>query len=349
MDKIIVTKKTSAIFLVIVLVTGTITLMHPSFMAGAQAQPYYGQDNNYDKKSDKKDVSVKNVKCNNVNVNVNGLELNTTTVPFLNNLLTSEGQDGYGDDSSYGSGSYGVGGQQSGYDKNNNNFKFVCINNNNNTVVVVNETTSEEPTTGTLRVIKQVTCTEEQLPNSISVQQAVTPCLVLEELVNENDFIIRVVGNFPVPSQFRGSPEGTDVTLGSGNYLVTEEFPPIPIDVLFPQFPNIFSISMFIIYSGDCTAATPMLSITATGAIESGELQTCNIENKFLIELRPQSAGLATSDINTDTSAFDINTAGNIAPSFSSQPTISQETEEDSSSALAKIEKLKQQWLDLLP
>jgi hypothetical protein len=51
---------------------------------------------------------------------------------------------------------------------------------------------------------------------------------------------------------------------------------------------------------------------------------------------------------NTGTSAFDINTAGGLSSSFSSPPTIAQGTEEDLS-ALEKIEKLKQQWLDLLP
>src|SRR5215213_11094902 len=125
------TTKISAVFLATVLLAGIIAVSSPSFMAGAQAEPYYGMDNNYDKKSNGKDVSVKSIKCNNVNVNVNGLELNGLP-PFLNNLLASDGQDGYGDASSYGSGSYGNVGQ-SGYD--NNSFKFVCINNNNNTVI----------------------------------------------------------------------------------------------------------------------------------------------------------------------------------------------------------------------
>jgi hypothetical protein len=60
-DKILSTKTTSAIFLAIVLVTGTISLSYPSFMiiGAAQAQPYYGidsygltdygNDNGYDK------------------------------------------------------------------------------------------------------------------------------------------------------------------------------------------------------------------------------------------------------------------------------------------------------------
>src|ERR671912_2294436 len=138
-------KETSAIFLAIVLVAGTITLFSPSFMTGAQAQEYYGgMENNYENhygkdtyksKDSNSSVNVKKIKCNNINVNVNGLELNTTSVPFLSNLLASEAQasgEGERGASSYGSGHSGSDGD----------FKFVCINNNNNTVVV-----EEEPPT----------------------------------------------------------------------------------------------------------------------------------------------------------------------------------------------------------
>jgi hypothetical protein len=145
LTKKLLIKRTSAIFLAIVLITGTIALSIPSFMIGtAQALPYYGQDNNYDKKSDAKNISVKSIKCNNVNVNVNGLELNGLP-PFLTGLASeaqatdNEGQYGASSYGSYGSG------EQSWYD--NNSFKFVCINNNNNTVVFVNETTTPEPLT----------------------------------------------------------------------------------------------------------------------------------------------------------------------------------------------------------
>jgi hypothetical protein len=47
----------------------------------AQAEPYYGMDNNHDK-SYGKHVNAKSVKCNNINVNVNGLELDIL-LPFL--------------------------------------------------------------------------------------------------------------------------------------------------------------------------------------------------------------------------------------------------------------------------
>jgi hypothetical protein len=82
-----VTTKISAAFLAIVLVTGTITLAFPSFIVGtaqASSDRERDRDNDDDKKSNGKDdiskstdnnVIVKEVKCNNINVNVNGLEL----------------------------------------------------------------------------------------------------------------------------------------------------------------------------------------------------------------------------------------------------------------------------------
>src|SRR5688500_6592457 len=102
-------------------------------MVGALAEPYYGMDS-YKKKSNAKDVSVKNVKCNNINVNVNGLELNTTEVPFLSDLLGSEA---HADEVQYGASSYGSGGRYAEKSRSGGDFKFVCINTNNNTVVVI--------------------------------------------------------------------------------------------------------------------------------------------------------------------------------------------------------------------
>jgi hypothetical protein len=71
LNKIISTKKISATFLAIVLIVGTIAMITPSFMTSAHA---IAMDNNNFKKSFGKDVSVKYVKCNNINVNVNGFE-----------------------------------------------------------------------------------------------------------------------------------------------------------------------------------------------------------------------------------------------------------------------------------
>jgi hypothetical protein len=94
----------------------------------------YGKDNSY-KSKDSNSVTVKKIKCNNINVNVNGLELNLTSVPFLSGLLGFEAQasdEGYSGASSYESGEGIYGDEKSGSDK---SFKFICINNNNNTVI----------------------------------------------------------------------------------------------------------------------------------------------------------------------------------------------------------------------
>ena len=121
----------SAVFLSAVLIAGTIAALFPSFMIGAQADPYYGMDKD-NKKVDKKQVSVSSLKCNNINVNVNGLTLDVFP-PFLGGGdIAAEAVEPSTDASSFaGSG---------GNDKSEfNDFRFICINNNNNTVVAAEE------------------------------------------------------------------------------------------------------------------------------------------------------------------------------------------------------------------
>ncbi|HJU58676.1 MAG TPA: hypothetical protein VJ583_02930, partial [Nitrososphaeraceae archaeon] len=74
-SKIVLTKITSAIFLAIVLVTGTIAISSQSlFMTEAQAQQYYnGMDNNNyykSKDSNSKSVNINKIKCINDNINI---------------------------------------------------------------------------------------------------------------------------------------------------------------------------------------------------------------------------------------------------------------------------------------
>jgi hypothetical protein len=125
LNKIISTKKISATFLAIVLIAGTIAMISPSFMTSAQA---FVMDNNNYKKSFGKDVSVKYVKCNNINVNVNGLEIDINDLPngFLGADAAETQASGFGS----GSGSGGSSNGPPGFD--NDGFVFVCINNNNN-------------------------------------------------------------------------------------------------------------------------------------------------------------------------------------------------------------------------
>jgi hypothetical protein len=143
LNKIVSIKDTNAIFLAIVLIVGTITLSSPSsFMKDVQAQrDYYGMDNNYKNNYEKDNNSyykskdnqiIKKINCNNIYVNVNGLEIDGLP-SALSGLAASETDEGERDVNFYEI--YGGNGeQQSGYD-NKNSFKFVCINNNNNTVI----------------------------------------------------------------------------------------------------------------------------------------------------------------------------------------------------------------------
>ncbi len=167
---------TSAIFLAIVLVAGTFAAMSPSsFITGvnAQAESYnydmndrysdyeqdYGMDN-YDKKSyndnyesdygkdrdydkSKKDtsnsVSIKKLKCNNINANLNSVDAN------FGSPIPSDGTEGGANGealSAQGAEAISANGLMNGANNGDrsfvdreNNFAFVCINNNNNTVV----------------------------------------------------------------------------------------------------------------------------------------------------------------------------------------------------------------------
>jgi hypothetical protein len=167
---------TSAIFLAIVLVAGTFAAMSPSsFITGvnAQAESYnydmndrysdyeqdYGMDN-YDKKSyndnyesdygkdrdydkSKKDtsnsVSIKKLKCNNINANLNNVDAN------FGSPIPSDGTEGGANGealSAQGAEAISANGLMNGANNGDrsfvdreNNFAFVCINNNNNTVV----------------------------------------------------------------------------------------------------------------------------------------------------------------------------------------------------------------------
>jgi hypothetical protein len=129
LSKIISAKKTNAVFLATVLVAGTIAASTPWFMFEAQAEPYYKMDN--DRKSDR-NVSVSSLKCNNINVNVNGLSLEVFP-PFLSDSgLAAEATEGNTDANSFADNGANGGSEI-------NDFRFICINNNNNTVITEEE------------------------------------------------------------------------------------------------------------------------------------------------------------------------------------------------------------------
>jgi DNA-binding beta-propeller fold protein YncE len=96
-------------------------------------------------KGDRKQVNVSSLKCNNINVNVNGLELDVFP-PFLkDDVMEADAAEPNSADNWY-SGT-------EGNDKSDfRNFKYVCINNNNNIVIATEE---PEPPIITLYVTNQ--------------------------------------------------------------------------------------------------------------------------------------------------------------------------------------------------
>src|SRR5829696_6118857 len=154
----------------------------------------YGKDRDSDKSKDSS-VNIKKVKCNNVNVNVNGLELNVLP-PVLSGLIESEAQasdEGERGASSYGSGNGGsYGGGQSSSD---GDFKFVCINNNNNTVVGVDE--DEDGVTPPPQPIED------------KCEECFNANATLAGIITD---LLEVPGAIPLSPQFEGVVIGADVT-----------------------------------------------------------------------------------------------------------------------------------------
>ncbi len=146
-------------------------------------------------------------------------------------------------------------------------------------VYVLNGTTAEscdleppEPN-ATLAVNKTVTCT----PNDTFPQSAAA-CEAILNSAPPSLFNITVTGNNPNPSEFHGSSVPVNVTLGAGDYEVTEEVP----FVIPPQAG--VSTTRTTNFAGNCTDVntTDSQSTEATGTIEAGESQICEISNHYI-------------------------------------------------------------------
>ncbi len=321
MNIIKLTKKSNALFFAALLLIGTIAASSPLFMLDAQAEPYYGMD------KDRKVVSVSSLKCNNINVNVNGLELEILP-SALSTLLTGEEADASAYSYGSGTGNYG-----SGQSSSENDFRFICINNNNNNNIVVEGREGGgnviEPT-ATLAVTKTVTCT----PND-TFPPAAAACQFIRSNVLPSSFNIVVTGNEPHHSEFAGSNDPVIVNLDAGNYEITEDVP-----LFVPPGGNL--ITRTTSFAEGCIDVDPNdpQSTEAAGTIEAGESQTCNISNDYRVSSGPLGGGLTTSNINT---------AGGLTASFSPSTIAQGIGNAPELTATEKIVKLKQQWMELLP
>jgi len=133
---------------------------------------------------DRKQVSVSSLKCNNINVNVNGLELDVFP-QFLGGGLAA---DGTSDASSF-AGNAANGGSEI------NDFRFICINNNNNTVVELPQSlTCEE----CFREFLTDAVTDAEIEQfSISLEELCV--LLVSEGISKEQFVSDLVAELGVP------------------------------------------------------------------------------------------------------------------------------------------------------
>jgi hypothetical protein len=222
-------------FLAIVLIIGTFAAISPSFMTGAQAflmddnyeqdygmdsyddkQSYGKEDNRYDKFKDSSNVIVKNIECNNINVNNNGFneaELNSLQ-PFLNGLASEEAQ-ALADEGEIGASSIvSDGGRPSGSDT---DFRVVCIYNNDNVVVEERGEESitklcEECFAANSRLQTAILNTLVGFDNIFSAPFIEPPNTGILIIGPGTDTIEQLCGMIEASSEFYGVPV-TDVTL----------------------------------------------------------------------------------------------------------------------------------------
>ena len=298
MRKIVSTTKINSGFLAIVLIVGTFAALSPSFMIGAHAQQYgmdkkynsyepdYGMNSHDNKQSYGKDSnnyyykskdSSRNVKCHNINANLNG-DIDIGASQALDALATDEAQADEGQtttsNSAFGNGER----NNNGYQHNDKDFRFVCINNNNN-----EQTNPPDNEDSNLVVNKAVSC--QRGDNSGQSAQA---CRLInsgdngQPLITPDDFTITITGNNPIPSQSDGSVIPVIVNLEVGGYQVSETADPS----LAQTITNIeqgsgTDLTQSVIFSGDCDA------MTGEGTIAEGDLQICSLENVFTATIIP--------------------------------------------------------------
>jgi hypothetical protein len=292
------TKKSNALFFAALLLVGTIAASSPLYMLGAQAEPYYGMD------KDRKVVSVSSLKCNNINVNVNGLELDILP-PALSTLLTGEADD---DLYSYGSGERNYGSESSGSET---DFRFICINNNNNNTVIEEEQIPPTPPTPpTPQTCEE--CFTTNL-NAIEISRLLSATVSFNTLKQLCDFI---------DENFQDAIQRQFISSYLLNAALSAGIPTDKINDILDCLEEIYGV----IFPRTIDRDSLLLRLTNSNSLGSS----------------------IAPNINTYTSAFDINTGG-MTPSFS-PPTIAQGVENSAGlTALEKITKLKQQWIELLP
>ena len=221
------------------MIVGTFAAISPSFITGVNAQQYgmdqkynsyqpeygmdsydeksYGkEDNSYDKSKDSSSAFVKNIECNNINVNNNGFnEVELNSLPTALRGLASEEAQALADEGEVSASSIvSDGGRPSGSDT---DFRVVCIYNNDNVVV---EERGEEPITklceecfaANSRLQTAILNTLVGFDNIFSAPFIEPPNTGILIIGPGTDTIEQLCGMIEASSEFYGVPV-TDVTL----------------------------------------------------------------------------------------------------------------------------------------
>lgn len=148
---------------------------------------------------------------------------------------------------------------------------IIGSNNSNNN----NNNSSSGSTPGTLLVSKEVECESD---NQAICDFAVTSTL----FPSSADYPITVSGNNPDPTNFPGSSTGTEVSVGVGNFAITEEL--ASTQDLQNQL-QATSIITTTTAQGDCTPNFNVNQVfqDATGTMTSAGSQECTLINKIII------------------------------------------------------------------
>ncbi|MGA8106520.1 MAG: hypothetical protein WB815_07680, partial [Nitrososphaeraceae archaeon] len=113
------------------------------------------------------------------------------------------------------------------------------------------------------------TINENRITNDIEVEEesaTLSVCKVVGNvLLSPEEFDFTVKGNNPSPAHFAGDPNCVDVTIGPGEYTVSEVSPPLG------------GRTLTITIEGNCE----QVGIRAIGVIQSGETQECRFTNSF--------------------------------------------------------------------
>lgn len=142
---------------------------------------------------------------------------------------------------------------------------------------VVANTTQGQQTSVT--VTKIVRC-----DSSLGIPSDDSVCQFVLENVDSNQFNMVVTGNNPNITSFQGSANGTNISVGPGNYTVSET----PFDTMDieNQLGETAVVTILTDSNGDCTSQYNQVDTfqEAKGMISNNELQSCEIINTINVD-----------------------------------------------------------------